>query len=75
MEQPERNQTVLAGGRRLGVALMIAHGTVAAPGAGQAPQRDVFAVLQTLDEIGGRKAWPGFALSDWPIAVFGRQSG
>jgi hypothetical protein len=49
---------------------MLALGTVAAPGRGQAPQRDVFAVLRAIDEIGARQAWPGFALSDWPIAVF-----
>jgi len=42
----------------------------AAPAGGQAPEPDVFALLRTIDEVAARQAWPGFRLSDWPIAVF-----
>lgn len=42
---------------------------VAARG-GQALADDVFALLRAIDDAAARQAWPGFRLTDWPLAVF-----
>ncbi len=56
--------------RLLALALVLAcAGTVAARG-GQAPADDVFALLRAIDDAAARQAWPGFRLTDWPLAVF-----
>lgn len=55
------------------VALVLAFaslGAVASPGAWQAPAGDAFVLLTSVDAIAARPVWPGFRLSDWPIAVF-----
>jgi hypothetical protein len=36
----------------------------------QGPDGDVFALLRAIDDAAARQAWPGFRLSDWPIAVY-----
>jgi len=49
---------------------MLACTVLARPAAEQAPQADIFALLRTVDEGAAKQAWPGFRLSDWPLAVF-----
>jgi hypothetical protein len=56
--------------RLLALALVLAcAGTVVASVA-QVPADDVFVLLRTIDDVAARQAWPGFRLSDWPLAVF-----
>ena len=57
--------------RFVAVALTLACTVLARPAAEQAPQSDIFAFLRTIDDEGAsERAWPGFRLSDWPLAVF-----
>jgi hypothetical protein len=67
--------------RLLVVASILAYGALAlranpaefhqsASAGPQAPEGNVFALLRTIDDVTARQAWPGFRLSDWPIAVF-----
>ncbi|MGE5361648.1 MAG: hypothetical protein ACM3NQ_21745 [Bacteroidales bacterium] len=57
--------------RFVAVVVTLACTVLARPAAEQAPQSDVFALLRTIDDEGAsERAWPGFRLSDWPLAVF-----
>ena len=52
-------------------AVLLATSVASPPGVrAQAPERDVFALLRAIDDVAARQAWPGFRLSDWPIAVY-----
>jgi hypothetical protein len=57
----------------LSVALVLAAFASVATDAGQAPERDVFAYVQALDDAGARQVWPGFNPAEWPIALFDGQ--
>jgi hypothetical protein len=56
--------------RLLAVALVLVCADTVVASSGQIPADDVFVLLQTVDDIAVRQAWPGFRLSDWPLAVF-----
>ena len=57
--------------RFVAVVVTLACTVLARPAAEQAPQSDVFALLRAIDDEGAsERAWPGFRLSDWPLAVF-----
>ncbi|HEY3381217.1 MAG TPA: hypothetical protein VGK32_05570 [Vicinamibacterales bacterium] len=59
----------------IGLPALRAHHAAAPPTGGQASEGDVFAILRTIDQADTRQAWPGFRLSDWPLAVFdGKQT-
>ena len=55
---------------RLAVVLVLAVVAPVATGAGQAPDRDVFAFVRAFDDARVRQAWPGFNPMEWPIALF-----
>jgi len=60
---------------RLAVVLVLAVVAPVATGAGQAPDRDVFAFVRAFDDARVRQAWPGFNPTEWPIAIFdGKQT-
>ncbi len=57
--------------RFVAIVVTLACTVLAPPAAEQAPQSDIFALLRTIDDEGAsERAWPGFRLSDWPLAVF-----
>jgi hypothetical protein len=56
--------------RLLAVALVLSCAGTVVASAGQAPADDVFALLRTIDDVAARQAWPGFQLTDWPLALF-----
>jgi hypothetical protein len=56
--------------RLLALALVLACAGAVVAGVGQAPADDVFALLRTIDDVAARQAWPGFQLTDWPLALF-----
>ncbi len=56
--------------RLLALALVLACAGAVVVGVGQAPADDVFALLRAIDDAAARQAWPGFRLTDWPLAVF-----
>jgi len=57
--------------RLLAAALVLAcAGAGVAARGGQVSADDVFALLRTIEDDTARQAWPGFRLSDWPLAVF-----
>lgn len=51
-------------------AALLAVAAVAALAGGQATRPEVSQLLRGLDEIEAGEAWPGFRLTDWPVAVF-----
>ncbi len=54
----------------LGEAVIVAIAAGVALAGGQAPRPDVFQLLRNLDEAEAGQAWPGFRLTDWPVAIF-----
>ena len=61
--------------RLLWFAVILALVTLAQSAGGQAPGGDVFALLRAIDHAVAQEAWPGFRVSNWPIAVFdGKQT-
>jgi len=56
--------------RLLAVALVLSCAGTVVASVGQVPADDVFALLRTIDDVATRQAWPGFRLTDWPLAVF-----
>lgn len=55
--------------RRLAAVALVAVAT-AVPRAGSQQPPDVFSLLGSIDDAAARRVWPGFSLSDLPIALF-----
>jgi hypothetical protein len=51
-------------------ALTLVAVAAAVPRAGGQQPPDAFSLLRSIDDVAARRAWPGFALSDPPIALF-----